>query len=238
MATIAMGIIDGTGALRDATYAKEMQHSFCKQLAERLGSASYYQQGPWFDGLNDGLKAARTVEWLKQKRTADPSVRIMLAGYSRGAATVMAVAELLSWDDIPVDSLFLFDAVARHILMTGRSISPNVQYCRHAMRSQDPKFVRKYETYLLDNKWTGAWASPLTSNVTRPWFSSVGGERGACKNYEKKTFLGSHGALGGVGWKKVLEDVSAQNQVAVWMNAALGARGVPVHLKSFPPTSE
>ena len=30
-----------------------------------------------------GFKAARTVEWLKGKRQADPSVRIMLAGYSR-----------------------------------------------------------------------------------------------------------------------------------------------------------
>lgn len=238
MASIAMGIIDGTGALRDAAYAKEMEHSFCKQLDTGLGSASYYQQGPWSDGLNDGFKAARTVDWLKKKRAADPSVRIMLAGYSRGGATVMAVAELLSWDNISVDSLFLFDAVARHILLTGRSVPSNVQYCRHAMRSQDAAFVRKYETYLLDNKWTGSWASPFASNVTRPWFSNVGGDPGGCKNYQKNVFLGSHGALGGVGWKKVPEDEPAQQAVAQWMNAALAERGVPAHLTSFPPSSE
>jgi len=78
--------------------------------------------------------------------------------------------------------------------------------------------VRKYETYLLDNKWTGAWASPLTSNVTRPWFSTSEG-RGACKNYEKKTFLDRMGRSAGWAGRSV-ENVSAQNQVAVWMNAA------------------
>jgi hypothetical protein len=238
MAAIAMGVIDGTGPFRDAEYAKEMQHSFCKQLDDRLGAASYYQQGPSFDGLNDGFKASRTLQWLKQKRVADPSVRIMLAGYSRGGATVMAVAELLSWESIPVDSLFLFDAVARHILLTGRSIPSNVAYCRHAMRSQDPAFVRKYETYLLDNKVTGSWASPFSSNVTRPWFGSVGGESGGCKDYQKRVFSGSHGALGGVGWKKAPEDGPAQEQVAGWMNAALSARGVPAQLTSFPPMSQ
>ena len=216
MAAIAMGIIDGTGAFRDSTYSKEMEHSFCKQLDDGLSGASYYQQGPWADGLNDGFKASRTVDWLKQQRAANQAVRVMLAGYSRGAATVMAVAELLGRDDIPVDSMFLFDAVARHILVTGRSISPNVQYCRHAMRSQDPAFVRKYETYLFDNKWTGSWPSPFASNVTRPWFSNVGGDTGACKNYRNQTFLGSHGALGGVGWKTVPEDEPAQKQVALW----------------------
>jgi pimeloyl-ACP methyl ester carboxylesterase len=238
VAGIAMGIIDGTGAFRDATYAKEMQHSFCKQLDDSLGASSYYQQGPSSDGLNDGFKAARTVDWLKQQRATNPSVRIMLAGYSRGAATAMAVAELLGYDDIPVDSMFLFDAVARHMLITGRSISANVQYCRHAMRLQDPAFVAKYETYILDNKWTGRWANPFTGNVTRPWFSNVGGDAGACKNFVKNIFQGSHGALGGVGWKKVPEDEPAQKQVAQWMNSALSERGVAANLKSFPPSSE
>lgn len=238
MAAIALGVVDGTGPLGYAAYAKEMANSFCKQLADRMGGSAYYQQGPYADGMNDGFKAGRTVAWLKQKRAADPSVRIMLAGYSRGGATVMAVAQLLGWEGVPVDSLFLFDAVARHILLTGRSVPANVQYCRHAMRSQDAAFVRKYETYLLDNSWTGSWASPFSSNVTRPWFSNVGGEPGGCKNYGKRHFLGSHGALGGVGWKKVPEDAPAQQQVVGWMNQALGERGVPVRLTNTPPSSE
>lgn len=238
MAAIAMGVIDGTGLLGHDAYATAMAHSFCKQLADKLSGSAYYQQGPYFDGTNDGLKAGRTVEWLKRRRAADPSVRIMLAGYSRGGASVMAAAEVLGWEGIAVDSLFLFDAVARHILLTGRSVPANVQYCRHAMRSQDAAFVRKYETYILDNKWTGSWASPFASNVTRPWFGNVGGEPGGCKNYQRHHFLGSHGALGGVGWKKVSEDDHAQKLVAGWMNAALAERGVPARLTSFAPSSE
>ena len=50
-------------------------------------------------------------------------------------------------------------------------------------------------------------------------------------------FRGSHGAIGGVGWKHVIEDAGCQIQVAKFMNAAFVEAKVPVRLIAFPPTS-
>ena len=238
MASISLGIIDGTGPLRDKTYAKDMAHSFCKQLDDALGSDSYYQQGPWFDGSNDAFKMYRVVDWLKARAAKDPSTKLMLAGYSRGASTVMCAAEYIAASKLKIDSLFLFDAVARDLLAYGPTVSANVTYCRHAIRSQDAAFVSKYESYLVKSEWLGiAVTNPFVSNVTRPWFGGVGKTAAGGVDFRSRTFKGSHGALGGVGWKDVPEDAPAQADVASWMNPFLAERGVKVALQSYPPSS-
>ncbi len=235
MAGLAMGIIDGTGAFRDDTYAQEMRHSFCKQLADGLGARAYYQQGPWIEGMNDAFKMYRTADWLVEQHRRDPSTRIMLAGYSRGAATVSACVHYLAASSVKVDSLFLFDAVARHILAYGRTVSANTAYCAHAIRNQTQAYQDTHETFLLRSSTFGTWRNPFASNVTRPSFGGVAGTAEPGVQFESQVFTGSHGALGGVGWKSVPEDPDCQAQVAGWMNARLRARGVDVSLVSFPP---
>ena len=233
--SIKMAIIDGTGAWRDKTYAQEMNHSFCHQLSVQLGASAFYQRGPSFDGMSDAYKMNCAIDWLKAARLKDYKVKLMVAGYSRGAATAIAVAEKLSFDNIPVDSMFLFDSVARHVLAYGRTISGNVAFCRHAMRSQDPAFVDKYEAKYkaLGMEFT----SPLSSNPTRPFFGGVGRSFDKKVDYQSKIFLGSHGALGGVGWANVVEDKACQEAVAGWMTGWLKLRGVPASLSSTPPTA-
>lgn len=232
---IAMGIIDGTGAFSDADYAKEMRNSFCKQLADGLGSQAYYQQGPWIEGTNDAMKMYRTAEWLTARHRRDPSTRIMLAGYSRGAATVSACVNYLARSGVKVESLFLFDAVARHVLAYGRTVSANTAYCAHAIRNQEQAWQDKYESFLIKSETFGTWRNPFASNVTRPYFGGVCTTAESGVTFDKAIFKGSHGALGGVGWKSVSEDPGCQAQVASWMNGKLRARGVGVSLVSFAP---
>ena len=229
-----MAIIDGTGPWGDAEYSKAMAPSFCHQIGQQLGGAAHYKRGPSFDGLMDAFKMNAAVAWLKQQRQIDPSMRMMVAGYSRGASVAIAVAEKLEEAKIPVDALFLFDAVARDVLIYGRVIPANVKLCRHARRSHATEFVDKYEERVPDGEG-GETTSPLTSNPTRPYFGSTGTTWKGSVDYKEKIFLGSHGALGGVGWAKVREDAPAQVEVAAWMTQELQAQGVRVSLVSTPP---
>ena len=84
--------------------------------------------------------------WLRRPRTdADPTSRLMLAGYSRGGSAAIMACEMLERDGVSVDSLFLFDAVARDEFPGGKVIPANVSFSRHARRSLAADFVAKYE---------------------------------------------------------------------------------------------
>jgi hypothetical protein len=57
-------------------------------------------------------------------------------------------------------------------------------------------------------------------------------------DHQTRNFIGSHGALGGVGWKDVAHDADCQFKVADWMNAAFHSLasqpsncGAEAHLK-------
>lgn len=221
---VRMAIIDGTGVWDDSDYATGMEHSFCHQLGTQLGSDAFYQRGPTNEGFSVRRKAVSASEWLKSHQNLP--VRLMLAGYSRGASAAIYAAEFLEEEGVPIDALFLFDAVARHIYPGGEVIPSNVRYSRHAMRSQDAKFVAKYEGSIGRGQ-----------NPCRPSFGNTGTSFRGSGDHRRTTIVGSHGALGGVGWKIVTEDVQGQSQTAAWMNGWLQAKQVPVSLRSFPPTA-
>jgi hypothetical protein len=149
----------------------------------------------------------------------------MLAGYSRGASAAIYAAELLEETRDRVDSMFLFDAVARHVYHGGEVIPANVSYSRHAMRSQNQTFVAHYEG-------TIGWPS----NPTRPSFGNTGVRHRGGGDHERRVFTGSHGALGGVGWRVVHEDAHCQVQVARWFNGIFRSRGVGVTLVPVSPS--
>ncbi len=242
MSRISLAIIDGTGPFFDKAYHRAMDQSFCKQLdVSGPRMATYYQRGPGDSGLADGAYSLNAVKWLTDQKAADPAARIMLAGYSRGGSTVLAVAAALRTVDISVDSMFLFDAVSRQVLADGRDIVSSVQYCRHAVRSDDPALVAKYEKYIDVPDGLGGVGqvvNPFTKNKMRPWFGHVALTAPKGVDFATARFRGTHGALGGVGWKAVPEDAPAQISVAAWMNPFLQARGVPASIVSHGPNTD
>ena len=115
-----VAVIDGTGPWSDAEYVRSMASSFCRQLATQLGAAAHYYRGPSAAGLGVRSEASAAAEWLRQKSRQDRTARLMLAGYSRGASAAIYAAEFLAETRHNVDSMFLFDAVARHVFPGAR----------------------------------------------------------------------------------------------------------------------
>lgn len=226
-----LAIIDGTGDFLNKNYANSMRHSFCHQMAGRHSGVSFlYQRGPSLEGYRVKDKAEAAVAYLMEKKQQHPQTKLFLSGYSRGASAAIMAAEILSARKIHVDGMFLFDPVARHIYQGGEVIPANVDKAWVAVRSLDPQLVAKYESTNIP------LISQLTRNPMRPSFGSTGtkylGPQGNC---HVRHFRGSHGALGGVGWKHVTEDVACQLHVAKWMNHALHSMGLKINLHSFPP---
>lgn len=262
--TIRMAIIDGTGEDDDAKYKESMKNSFCRQLGDKLGAAAHYERGPGNWGTDVLGEATRAAKWLfsewkqgeeeRLKRegynkyvskaifaaqtlmdadSKTESTRLMLAGYSRGGSAAIMAAQMLDKLGVPVDSLFLFDAVARHLFPGGEIIPANVRYSRHARRSQSVDLVLKYEGTISDHERLGN-----TSNPMRPSFGNTGLQwKGTGDHMIAQAFVGSHGALGGVGWAFIEEDPQCQRDVAAWMNRNLRERGVHVCLEAKDPTA-
>lgn len=223
---IRIAIVDGTGPA--ATYAKAMEKSFCHMLFLQLGAAVDYQQGPGIMGKETLAEANHAYSWCAKEYARDPSVQLMLAGYSRGGSAVIMAAERLHDIGVPVHSMFLFDPVARHPYTGGEVIPANVAFSRVARRDQSWNFVMKYEGTLSDSKMLGD-----SSNPCRPFFGNTGTNwRGLGDHRTPTVFKGSHGALGGVGWKFVIEDAACQLQVSAWMAQQMSSRGLVVNLGS------
>ena len=232
-----LAIIDGTGDFSDASYAAEMRFSFCRQMADQTGAQppqsstdAQYERGPSFDGLRTRERGERAADFLKAAKTRGPAQKLYLAGYSRGASAAIMAAEILAKDKIDVDGMFLFDPVARHMSSGGEVVPANVKQTWVARRSLDPELVRKYEKAELT-------AYLPVSNPMRPWFGGTATRALGTGLFKSETFRGSHGALGGVGWKKVAEDSLCQQQVATWMNAAFTEAGLSITLRPHPPSS-
>ncbi len=113
-------------------------------------------------------------------------------------------------------------------------ILANVRISRHARRCHAAAFVEKYEGTLARGGIVGGFENPIRpmfGNTCLTW-------RGDSEHQPAESFLGSHGALGGVGWRFVVEDKDCERQVAVWMNDHLAARGVELALEAFSPSGE
>lgn len=223
--TIRIAIIDGTGDWDDKAYGVEMTKSFCHQIVTQLGrTKALYHRGPDLSGVEVFYDAYLAAAWLARERLRDMNARLMLAGYSRGGSAVIKAAEILDGMFISVDSMFLFDPVARHVYAGGEVIPANVAFSRTARRSQDPAFVLKYEGTIKIAKMD-------VGNPCRPSFGNTGvGWLGSGDHQPARVFKGSHGALGGTGWEFVTEDFACQHAVAAWMTQQMRSRGLEVSL--------
>ncbi len=221
-----LGIVDGTGPYSDTEYATSMANSFCKQTDRQCGMSSQYWRGPAAAGM-DVLGTARSVrDWIVEKRRTRSDADVMLMGYSRGASIVIMTAEYLNELNVPVHSLWLFDAVARHVYTGGEVIPANVAYSRHAVRTDDAEMIRRYEGSI------GVGQNPMRPSFGHTGMTAVRTPNG---DHQHRIFRGSHGALGGVGWGNVEEDPACQREIAGWMNRCFQARGLPVTLTAVDP---
>jgi hypothetical protein len=242
-------IVDGTGDFGDADYEASMRLSFCSQMALQLGGSAAYLRGPSMDGFAMEGKIDWAIYRAIEAHDRDPNIRLMLAGYSRGGSAAIGAVERLKWlrTGIEVDSMFLFDPVARHISIGGTIIPSNVKRVWSATRKLDPEFVAKYDNTIGSaRRLLGAVGGSVPfvprvigQNPARVFFGKTGATYlGDQSKFVHKDFLGSHGALGGVGWAHVTEDRMCQIKVAKWMNDAFGQAGLGCVIKSYGNTGK
>jgi hypothetical protein len=204
-------VVDGTGPDSDEQYAREMGGSFCSQIALQLGGT--YFRGPKLAGREVSAIADRAVG-----AAADLASRgkpILLAGYSRGGCTVIITAKRLKAQGARVAGLFLFDAVDMQTSELGLSqtIPDNVDFVAHARSARS----------------LGFW---LTNPVkSRFYFLNTGRWLAGEGTLHEKSFVGTHGAVGGVPWADIKGDAGCSLDVSQWMNTEFAGRGVTVNLK-------
>jgi hypothetical protein len=171
MDTILLGI-DGTGPLTDKSYYQQMHTSFVRFIVGQSGArAKRYERGPAADGFDMAAIVAKGYEFVHLNLVPRPKAAVLLAGYSRGGAGVIAIAARLAKDKVNVRSLVLFDAVDRAVGIDASDISRNVEHVVYARR--DP------------------------NAFTRRTFGNCGTRWHAPTKCEMHYFRGTHGALGG-----------------------------------------
>ncbi len=224
---IKLAAIDGSGPSGEY-YDLVMRTSFCRQAKAALGEHCHYQRGPSPSGKEVFSKAFGAYNWLKNARLRDPRSRLMLMGFSRGGSAALMAAEMLERDHLEIDSMFLFDAVGRHPFRGGRRIPSNVRFSRHARRLAGGRLTRRPP--LDTTRFFGSRVDPA-----RPRFGNIALDLVRSGDHRMpESFLGSHGALGGVGWEFVCEDAECELAVAAWMNEWLGERATAVNLLPLP----
>lgn len=246
VASYFIGIVDGTGCWDNNQYDREMKNSFCRQLFESAGDAGSYRKEQSEDGhvietagtaaaylrgpSGEGYSIERRARRIAEKALAAKADRTYLAGYSRGGSIAVIAARMLAERGVGVQGLFLFDPVARHGSASSDMVPGNVSAAYTARRAIGAKEMDKYDYVLLGD--------PAGHNPVRNWFGTTATRFESSATRHRETVeVGSHGALGGVGWKGVAEDVPCQEAVAKFFNQALREEQLPAKLVSRPPSS-
>jgi hypothetical protein len=173
--------IDGTGGgalptdARDRQYDIDFERSFVRRIANGGGANSMYLRGPvtmgggLVDAVNNGFNfiIGRLASGVREP--------ILLTGYSRGAAGVVAIAKKLQDQGKNVRALLMFDCVDRHITIDAERVPTNVANVMHVIRD------------------------PLSES--RESFGNAGLAYSPPTNYPTPTkFLCTHGGMGGCPW--------------------------------------
>lgn len=114
--------IDGTGPYSDSTYKEMFSFSHVNRLSQlpqwdRTLGPPFYSRGPSVDGLE--TRGYARSAYADVKRRLDRSsaqgiaASVYLAGYSRGGAAMIDVAQWLHNDGVTVECLILYDPVDR-----------------------------------------------------------------------------------------------------------------------------
>jgi hypothetical protein len=177
MNSILFGV-DGTGDMNDATYAREMMHSFVRRILWHSpipGDRKRYIRGPDWSGAQVVPEAYHGYDFIKRNLSSYPGSSVLLTGYSRGGAAAITIAQMLQRDGLPVRAMVLFDAVDRAAHVDCASIPGNVANVYHARRDMFAAWSR------VSFGNCGTFAVPPTV-------------------YKERYFRCTHGAMGGTHW--------------------------------------
>lgn len=116
-------IFDGTGPVDDSKYNELFKGSFCRQIYERVKGSDYSRGVPgeesrklrtiWTmldDSVPDKVSHGSSVIADSLARR-ESGAKIFLIGHSRGGLCCVLLAQKLAEMKIPVEAMFLFDAV-------------------------------------------------------------------------------------------------------------------------------
>ncbi len=178
--------IDGTGsavfpgASRDADYDVHFANSFVRRIAFNKGANARYFRGPVALGgglvpaINDGFA------FINSRWAAGVREPIVLTGYSRGAAGVVALAKKLKDAGKSVRALLLFDCVDRHLFIDAAVIPNNVGYVMHVVRHPESgsreSFSNDGMSYTPPTVYPAAYAFMCTHGGMGgcPWVTPIG----------------------------------------------------------------
>lgn len=187
--------VDGTGPYFDGNYLggllggykDGMKLSFVTQICGLVGDAwqphvldaergREYWRGP----DNTSLLAAPSPKEVAEEaaKAHRNGKKVFLTGYSRGAAIVIDAATILSEKNpaVPVEAMFLFDAVNKLSTLNAEVIPGNVHHCYHAVRHPN--------------------------SGSRNSFGNCGLKAVNMKTFKLKVFMSTHGGLGSSPWGK------------------------------------
>jgi hypothetical protein len=171
--------IDGSGEdlwpsqSRNERYDDRFANSFVKRICDKPPTLNKkYLRGPV--ALGGGLWNAITEgqNFILDKRRAGLNEPILLTGYSRGAAGVVALAARLQSQKLEVKAMLLFDCVDRHIGINTEYIPANVRHVLHLIRD--------------------------LGSGSRPSFDNSGRHPHYSTEYEEYVFHCTHAAMGGM----------------------------------------
>lgn len=174
--------IDGTdpwflnSANRDRAYDAAFASSFVKKICD-ASPLSKYERGPLIHGGNLVNSINRGLIFIQRELQYDPTLDVLLVGYSRGAAGVVTVAQQLATarNPIPVKAIMLFDCVDRCGDIDSMVIPKNVANVIHARRD------------------------PLSSSRETMGSSGYMFYSGHTK-YQEGFFMCTHAGMGGTPW--------------------------------------
>lgn len=182
--------IDGTGDSSDSVYNRTMAHSHVRKIwyhSPLDDTSKRYMRGPTLLGLEMDSIVARGYSFVHDRyRELDPGrdraldleawrPRVLLAGYSRGAAAIVDLArQLYQYAEIDVAAMVLFDCVDRAIDLESENIPANVRWLIHAMRDDAASSRESF--------------GHSGVRITGPTIQAPGSPR---------RFFGTHGAIGG-----------------------------------------
>ncbi len=200
--------VDGTGDSDIATYDKETAKSHVRTICNETPQRKVYVRGPDWKGFGERMtKPEILAEQIRVELQMHPNEKLYLTGFSRGAAIVVNTAAILGDLGIPVEAMFLFDAVDRSIVIDRADVVPaNVKNCYHAVRAPEAE--------------------------SRKSFGNCALRAAAGVNFQMRHFFTTHGAMGGTpfGEKGLVPDPSkkiSDSLKAVENAARSGLRKIP-----------
>ena len=166
--------IDGTGAMSDDQYDKDFANSFVTRLAWKGDSNFGYWRGPIIPGGGLARAVRQAFNFIEEKARSTRGVtNVLLTGYSRGATGIVVLAKKLQDIDIQVRAMLLFDCVDMHLFLDAETIPKNVKNVWHLTRHPEAGSRTSWGNDAL-------WYYPSDTKM------------------ERKEFMCTHGALGGV----------------------------------------